>query len=220
MKGLIKKELRSLPIFSPFWLILIAISSAFMLWINSEDAIILLFPLYQLPYSAIVARFDGDEKNGWLQRMGVFPVSKEQYFYAKSFGVGISTLGTLLLQWTLAAVRLSSLGSLTPERLIPLYLATLSLALTMSTTLLPPQYFAKKVRVLWRALPFICVVLSYGNFVLAYLLSQTPDSLLYWCLLALFALICAALACMTVKKKANLFEQYQLGIPSELQREE
>jgi hypothetical protein len=60
-------------------------------------------------------------------------------------------------------------------------------------------------------------VLPFGNILLAHLLIQSPNELLYWVLLLLQISACLVLTFATVKNKAELFEGYQLGIPRELQ---
>jgi hypothetical protein len=220
MKGLIKKELRSLRVFTVVPMFGILITSLTFLLSNFEkdlSSAISYGSLASISYTWAVEGPSTDAGNGWLERIGVLPVSKEQYFKAKSIGAAVAVSLVLLLQWLFLAIRFCTDDDLTPLGLIPMYLALLSKAVNTVADCLPPPICTVKSRRLWTVLTIISWALPFGNILLAHLLIQSPDELLFWVLLLLQVSACLVLTFATGKKKAELFENYQLGIPLELQ---
>ncbi|MBR5264665.1 MAG: ABC-2 transporter permease [Clostridia bacterium] len=220
MKGLIKKELRSLRVFTVMPMFGILSTSLIFLLLNFEKDLSYAISygcLASISYTWAVEGASTDAGNGWLGWIGVLPVSKEQYFKAKSIGAAVAVSLVLLPQWISLAIRFCTDDDLTPLGLIPMYLALLSKAVTTVADCLPPPIYTGKSRRLWTVLTIISWVLPFGNILLAHLLIQSPDELLFWVLLLLQVSACLVLTFATVKNKAELFEGYQLGIPRELQ---
>lgn len=220
MKGLIKKELRSLRVFTALPMFGILITSLTFLLSNFEkdlSSAISYGSLASISYTWAVGGPSEDADNGWLGWIGVLPVSKEQYFKAKGIGAAVAVSLVLLLQWLFLAIRFCTDDDLTPLGLIPMYLALLSKAVNTVADCLPPPIYTGKSRRLWTVLTIISWVLPFGNILLAHLLIQSQGELLYWVLLLLQVSACLVLTFATVKNKAELFEGYQLGIPRELQ---
>ena len=129
MKGLIKKELQSLRVFTALPMCGILITSLTFLLLNFEkdlSSAISYGCVASLSYTWAMEGAFADARNGWLERIGVLPVSKEQYFKAKGVGAGVAVSLVLLLQWLFLAIRFCTDDDLTPLGLIPMYLALLS----------------------------------------------------------------------------------------------
>ncbi|MBQ9795040.1 MAG: ABC-2 transporter permease [Clostridia bacterium] len=148
MKGLIKKELRSLRVFTFVPMFGILITSLTFLLLNFEkdlSSAISYGCLSSISYTWAVGGSSTDAGNGWLGWIGVLPVSKEQYFKAKSIGAAVAVSLVLLPQWISLAIRFCTDDDLTPLGLIPMYLALLSKAVnTVADCLPPPRLHRKK----------------------------------------------------------------------------
>lgn len=217
MKGLLKHELKNM--LSPYYLLYLVILTVFRLVQEAK-------PVYAAVYSLsflLIVRLAGDnmkadEENGWLAMQGILPVTKGQYLLAKYFRYGVICGGHSLYVVLLTAIRLAIQGDLTVEGFwLPLP-ATLA-GFSVIFALFPSLRFAGNGRGEWRILINLGLTVSIlGSLALIGVILARPELTVPLfpvglCLLAVAAVSCTA----DVKRKLKQFENYQLGIPSELQ---
>lgn len=217
MKGLIKYELKKM--ISVWWLVYVAVMLLAFYALDWEAYYGFYFALASVHVSKGVGdTTQADEKSGWLALQGIFPVSKRQYLTAKYIRYGVVCVLNVCFVFTLIGIRCvlnDNFGLLTFW--LPL-MVHLSFCMAISSTF--PEILGIKGHGLRAFLirngSLLC---SVGNGVSLIVLVSNPawgNRLLPFVIG--FLVLGAAVCVLNVKERLDQFEDYQLGIPSELQK--
>ena len=220
MKGLIKYELKKM--ISVWWLVYIAVM--IFLFVTRPQKENYNYFAYVLVSTNIAKIACGtiltDEKSGWLALQGILPVSKRQYLTVKYIRCGIVTALNCCFIYTLIGIRCALNDNFD---LLPFWLPILlHLSLSIAYAFLGPDSQGLKGGGLrMHLIRFGMTVFVAGILVLFLMLATNPawESRLLPFVIG-FLVFGAAVCVLNVKEKLDQFEGYQLGIPSELQREE
>lgn len=217
MKGLLKHELKNM--LSPYYLLYLVILTVFRLVQEAKPD---YAAVYSLSFLLIVRlagdNMNADEENGWLAMQGILPVTKGQYLLAKYFRYGVICGGHSLYVVLLTAIRLAIQGELTLEGFwlpLPATIAGFSIIFAM----FPSLRFAGNGQGERRILINLGLTVSIlGGLALIGVILACPELTVPLFPVGLCLLAVAAVSCVAdVKRKLKQFENYQLGIPSELQ---
>ena len=219
MKGLIKYELKKM--ISLWWLVYAAATLLAFYALDWEAYYGFFFALASVHVSKGVSDTTrADEKSGWLALQGMLPVSKRQYLTVKYVRYGVVCVLNVCFVFTLIGIRCvlnDNFGLLTFW--LPLMLH-LSFCMAISSTF--PEILGLKGHGLRAFLirngSLLC---SAGNGVSLIVLVSNPawENRLLPFVIG-FLVLGAAVCVLNAKAKLEQFESYQLGISSELQRED
>ena len=219
MKGLINYELKKM--FSVWWLVYAAATLLAFYALDWEAYYGFFFALASVHVSKGVSDTTrADEKSGWLALQGMLPVSKRQYLTAKYVRYGVVCVLNVCFVFTLIGIRCvlsDNFGLLTFW--LPLMLH-LSFCMAISSTF--PEILGLKGHGLRAFLIRNGLLLcSAGNAVSLIVLVSNPawENRLLPFVIG-FLVVGAAVCVLSAKAKLDQFEDYQLGISSELQRED
>lgn len=220
MKGLIKYELKKM--ISIWWLVYAAVMIfLFVARPQKENYNYFAYVLASVNLARIACgTIRTDEKSGWLALQGILPVSKRQYLTVKYIRCGIVTALNCCFIYTLIGIRcaLNDNFGLLPFWLPILLHLSFSIAYAFSG---PDIQGLKGGGLRIRLIRIGMTVSTLGTLVLILMLAINPDwgSRLLPFVIAL--LVTTVIVCFpNAKARLDQFEDYQLGIPSELQREE
>lgn len=220
MKGLIKYELKKM--FSVWWLVYAASMILFFVVRTREETYnYFAYVLASVNLAKIACgTIRADEKSGWLALQGILPVSKRQYLTVKYIRCGIVTALNCCFIYTLIGIRCAlngNFGLLTFWLPILLHLS-FSIAYVSSG---PDIQGLKECDLRIRLIRIGMTVSTLGNLVLILMLAINPDWGSRLLPFAIGLLVFGAVLCvLNAKARLDQFEDYQLGISSELQRED
>lgn len=219
MKGLIKYELKKM--FSVWWLVYAAaMAIIFLMWDGFNGADI-IWPLAVLNFTHGAGdNTNEDEKSGWLALQGILPISKRQYLKVKLLRYGIVSALNFCYIFTLLGIRLAVVGNFGVGTFWMPLTAYLSLYAGLCSTF--PKIQSLKGTELRLILLRIGLTVSIlGSLAALIVTMQRPDllNILFPVGIGVLAITLVAVP-LHWKKTLDQFEDYQLGIPSELQRED
>ena len=220
MKGLIKYELKKM--ISVWWLVYIAVMILFFVVRTREENYNYFAYVFASTNLAKIAcgTIRTDEKSGWLALQGILPVSKRQYLTVKYIRCGIVTALNCCFIYTLIGIRCALNDNF---GLLPFWLPILlHLSLSIAYAFLGPDIQGLKGGGLrMHLISFGMTVFVAGIIVLFLMLASNPAWGSRLLPFAIGLLVFGAAVCVLhAKERLDQFEDYQLGIPSELQREE
>ncbi len=217
MKGLIKYELKKM--ISVWWLVYVAVMLLVFCLLDWKEHYGLLFALVSLHISRGAGDATrADAESGWLALQGIFPVSKRQYLTAKYIRYGVVCVLNACFIFTLIGIRCALSGTFGFHAFWLPLLAYLTLYLGMSSMF--PDILSLKGRGL--RMLFIRIGLTIAILGSSVLIIVLADNLELTSRLLPFVIgflvVGAAVCVLNAKERLDQFEEYELGIPSELQK--
>ena len=217
MKGLIKYELKKM--ISVWWLVYVAVMLLAFYALDWEAYYGFYFALASVHVSKGVGdTTQADEKSGWLALQGIFPVSKRQYLTAKYIRYGVVCVLNACFIFTLIGIRCVLNGTFGLHTFWLPLLAYLTLYMGMISMF--PDILSLKGRGL--RMLFIRIGLTIAILGSSVLIIVLADNLELTSRLLPFVIgflvVGAAVCVLNVKERLDQFEEYELGIPSELQK--